>query len=214
MAGRHSIAAMYAPAHARMTDDAEIIAEVTRLRFAVLFSAAHGVPMATHMPMLWDGSDLIGHVAKANPHWRQWLGEGTKALAVFQGPHAYVSPSLYAAKAEHGRVVPTWNYVAVHVEGVAVAVPEAEPLRDILERLTDAMEARRALPWKVSDAPEPYIEAQLKGIVGVRLRVSGLSGTRKLSANRDEADRAGVIAGLGQGDAGAQAIAALMRERG
>lgn len=203
---------MYAPAHARAEDDAWMRAEVSRLRFAVLFSADEGGPMATHMPMIWDGADLVGHVAKANPHWRQWLGGGVPALAVFQGPQAYVSPSLYPSKAEHGRVVPTWNYVAVHAQGTAVAVPEAEPLRHIVSLLTDAMEAPRAAPWKVTDAPEPFVQGQLKGIVGIRLSGVVLSGARKLSANRDAADRAGVIEGLSAGDADAQAVAALMRD--
>lgn len=202
---------MYAPAHARTTDQAWMREAITRRPFAVLFSAAAGELMATHLPMVWDGAELVGHVARANPHWQQWLGAGAPVIVAFQGPDAYVSPSLYAAKAEHGRVVPTWNYVAVHVHGTAVAVPDPEPLRRIVTLLTEAMEAPRAQPWKVTDAPEPFIAAQLKGIVGLRVRVTALSGTRKLSANRDAADRAGVIAGLAQGGPDAQAIAALMR---
>lgn len=205
---------MYAPAHARSTDDAWMREEIARLRFAVLFSAGPGGPMATHLPLAWDGADLVGHVAKANPHWREWLAEGAPAIAVFQGPQAYVSPSHYAAKRQHGRVVPTWNYVAVHAHGTAIAVPEAAPLHRIVSLLTDLQEASQPSPWHVTDAPEPFVAGQLKGIVGVRLAVSQLSGTRKLSANRDAADRAGVIAGLAAGDSQAQEIARLMQADG
>jgi transcriptional regulator len=205
---------MYAPAHARHDDEAWMRAEIDRIRIAVLFTAGPSGPMATHLPLVWDGADaLVGHVARANPHWRDWLGDGAPALAVFSGPQAYVSPSLYAAKQAHGRVVPTWNYVAVHAHGLATAVPQAEPLHRIVSLLTDAQEQPRPAPWKVADAPAPFVQAQLKGIVGVRIAISALSGTRKLSANRDEADRAGVIAGLGAGDADAQDIARLMREK-
>jgi transcriptional regulator len=203
---------MYAPAHARTTDEPWMREEISRIRFAVLFTAGPSGPMATHLPLVWNGADLVGHVAKANPHWRDWLRAGAPAIAVFQGPQAYVSPSLYASKREHGRVVPTWNYVSVHAHGQAVAVPEPEPLHRIVSLLTDAQEAPRAAPWKVTDAPEPFVAGQLKGIVGVRIAVVSLSGTRKLSANRDEADRAGVIAGLAQGDEEAREVARLMRD--
>lgn len=151
-------------------------------------------------------------MAKANPHWREWLDAGAPAIAAFSGPQAYVSPSLYAAKRAHGRVVPTWNYVAVHVHGIATAVPEPEPLHRIVSLLTDVQEAPRAEPWKVTDAPDPFVSGQLKGIVGVRIAVASLSGTRKLSANRDEADRAGVIAGLGADGPEAQQVARLMAQ--
>lgn len=204
---------MYAPAHARATDTAWMREEVARLSFGVLFSAAGGAPMATHLPMIWDGEELVGHIARANPHWQHWVGEGSPAIAVFQGPNAYVSPGFYPSKAEHGRVLPTWNYVAVHVEGTAIAVSEPAALLRLVALQTDLMERDRPVPWKVSDAPDAFVEGQLKGIVGVRLRVHALSGTRKLSGNRSPADRAGVIAGLAAGDAGARAVAALMRER-
>ncbi|MCC7280950.1 MAG: FMN-binding negative transcriptional regulator [Acetobacteraceae bacterium] len=203
---------MYAPAHARTTDHAWMREEIARIRFAVLFSAGAGGPIATHLPLVWDGADLVGHVARANPHWKEWLGGGAPSIAVFQGPDAYVSPSLYAAKREHGRVVPTWNYVAVHAAGNAVAVPEPAPLLGIVSLLTDLQERGRAEPWKVGDAPDAFVAAQLKGIVGVRIAAPVLSGTRKLSANRDQADRAGVIAALAEGDDGAREIAHLMRE--
>ena len=203
---------MYAPPHARSTDEPWMREEIARLRFAVLFTSGASGPMATHLPLVWDGPDLVGHVARANPHWKDWLGEGAPAIAVFQGPEAYVSPSLYPSKQAHGRVVPTWNYVAVHAQGVATAVPEPGPLHRIVSLLTDVQETSRAEPWKVTDAPEPFVAAQLKGIVGVRIAVPVLSGSRKLSRNRDAADRAGVIAGLSAGDAEAREIARLMRE--
>lgn len=206
---------MYAPAHARAEDPAWLREEIARIRFAVLFSTGPDGPLATHLPLVFDGADaLVGHVARANPHWRHWLDAGAPAIAVFQGPQAYVSPSLYAAKQAHGRVVPTWNYVAVHAQGRATAVPEPEPLHRIVSLLTDAQETPRAQPWKVTDAPEPFVASQLKGIVGVRVAITSLSGSRKLSANRDAADRAGVIAGLEAGDAEAQEVARLMQQAG
>lgn len=128
------------------------------------------------------------------PQWREpAVGE---ALAIFAGPDAYVSPGWYATKAEHGRVVPTWNYAAVHAYGVAEFFEDAGRLRDVVAGLTTRHEAGRAAPWAVDDAPEPFVQAQLKGIVGVRLALSRVEGKRKFSQNRSAADRAGVVAGL------------------
>jgi transcriptional regulator len=180
------------------------------IRFAVLFTAGPAGPIATHLPLVWDGeATLLGHVARANPHWRD-LAQGAPAIAVFQGPQAYVSPALYASKREHGRVVPTWNYVAVHAEGTAFSEDDPAAKHRIVSLLTDTQEAPRADPWAVTDAPEPFVAAQLRGIVGIRIAVAALTGSWKLSANRSDADRAGVIDGLGAGDAMARDVAALM----
>jgi transcriptional regulator len=204
---------MYAPAHAATDDQAWMREEIARIRICVLFTAGPSGPMATHLPLVWDGeAALVGHVAKANPHWREWLGDGAPAIAAFSGPQAYVSPSLYASKRAHGRVVPTWNYVAVHAHGIATAMPDAEPLHRIVSLLTDAQETPRPEPWKVTDAPDPFVAGQLKGIVGVRIAITRLSGTRKLSANRDAADRAGVIAGLAEAGPEAREVARLMAD--
>jgi transcriptional regulator len=155
---------------------------------------------------------LYGHVAKANPQWRS-LAAGGPARAIFPGPEAYVSPSHYASKAEHGKVVPTWNYVAVHAIGPVEVIEDAARLHALVSRLTDHHEAPRADPWAVADAPEPFVAGQLKGIVGIMLRIETLIGKRKLSQNRSEADRAGVARGLATSDdaadrAVAQAMAA------
>ena len=170
-------------------------------RLAMLVSnGPDGVPDVTHLPLLLveEGSDafVIGHVARGNPHWRR-LAEAGRALAVFPGVEAYVSPNWYASKAEHGKVVPTWNYEAVHAEGPVEIVEDAERLHGFVSRLTEAHEAAQPRPWSVGDAPAPFVAGQLRGIVGVSLRVERLVGKRKLSQNRAPADRDGAIAGLG-----------------
>jgi len=187
-------------------------------RLALVVSAAPdgGAPEATHLPLVLVPEEgphgtLYGHVAKANPHWRGLAAAGV-ARAIFQGPEAYVSPSLYASKREHGRVVPTWNYVAVHAIGPVEVIEEAARLHALVSRLTDRHEAARAEPWAVTDAPEPFVVGQLKGTVGVALRIETLIGKRKLSQNRPEADREGVLAGLSaSADPADRAVAAAMR---
>lgn len=186
---------MYTPPAFRIEDGAEIAAWIRAARLAILVSTgADGQPMATHLPLLLseDGAVIEGHLARANPQWRGL----TRALAIFPGPEAYVSPSWYPSKAEHGRVVPTWNYVAVHAEGPVELVEEPGPLHALVDRLTRAHEARRPEPWAVSDAPEPFVASQLKGIVGIRLTIERVVGKKKMSQNRSAADQAGVAAGL------------------
>lgn len=210
---------MYNPPAFR-EDRPEILAEIIRAaRLALLVSAAAdgGVPEATHIPMTLvdDGphGTLVGHVAKANPQWRGLAAAGA-ARAIFTGPEAYVSPSLYASKQEHGRVVPTWNYVAVHAIGPVEIIEDAERLHAIVTSLTDRHEAPRAVPWAVTDAPDAFVTGQLKGIVGIVLRIETLIGKRKLSQNRAEADQEGVIAGLSASDEPAdRAVAEAMRGR-
>ncbi len=188
-------------------DNTETLHRIIReSRLALLVSADPdgGVPDATHLPLLLDAGagpngTLLGHVARANPHWRG-LRKAGRARAIFQGPEAYVSPSLYPGKREHGRVVPTWNYVAIHAIGTVEVHEDAEWLRAFVTRLTEAHEAARAEPWAVSDAPEEFVRAQMKGIVGLSLRIETLIGKRKLSQNRTAEDRAGVLAGLAQSD--------------
>lgn len=131
------------------------------------------------------------------------------------GPDAYVSPSWYAAKAEHGKVVPTWNYVAVHAYGAVAFFDDPQRLHDAVSRLTGRHEGGRPAPWKVGDAPDDYIAAQLKGIVGVEVTISRLEGKRKLSQNRTAADRQGVIAGLADSPAEPdRRVAELMKGAG
>jgi transcriptional regulator len=174
-------------------------------------------PEASHVPMLLDRADgargtLSGHLARANPQGRRFDPK-VPALAIFQGPDAYVSPSWYPTKAATGKVVPTWNYVAIHAYGGLETFEDAARLRRLVERLTDRHEAGRPAPWAVSDAPEDYIEAMLKGIVGFRLPIDRLEGKWKLSQNKNPADRAGVAAGLAaEGGADQTALVALMKQ--
>ncbi len=136
----------------------------------------------------------MGHVARANPHWSM-SAEG-EALVIFQGANAYVSPNLYPSKAEHGRVVPTWNYEAVHVYGQAVWRDDPAWLRWAVSSLTDRFEAGQAQPWSIHDAPDDHVERQLRGIVGIELKISRIEAKRKLSQNRSDADRNAVQVGL------------------
>lgn len=135
------------------------------------------------------------HLSLANQQWRD-LSTSPECLVVFQGPQAYVTPSWYVAKREHGKVVPTWNYIVVQARGSAEIVTDPTWLRGHVERLSDDNEARFEEPWLVSDAPEPFVASQLKGIVGVRFEVSSLEGKWKLNQNRSLADRQGAAAGL------------------
>ncbi|WP_307861525.1 FMN-binding negative transcriptional regulator [Nocardioides xinjiangensis] len=156
---------------------------------------ADGVPDATFLPVLWEDELLVGHLARANPHWRR-IVDGAPALAVVSGPDAYVSPSWYATKAEHGRVVPTWNYSVVHLRGRVAVHDDPEWVRGMVTRLTDRHEQPRAEPWAVTDAPADYVEKNLRPIVGVELVVESVEAKAKLSQNRSEEDRAGVARGL------------------
>ena len=156
---------------------------------------ADGYPVATLMPFVRDGDRLVLHMARANQHWKA-LGERTPALAIVAGPQAYVSPSWYAAKREHGRVVPTWNYSAVHLTGTVTVHHDPEWLRDLVTRLTALHEQGRPEPWAVTHAPEEYVDKQLRAIVGLELTVERVEAKAKLSQNRSDADRAGVVRGL------------------
>jgi transcriptional regulator len=187
---------MYIPSFNRIDDDGEIRRFVTAARSAE-FVTVHpdGVPVATLLPIMWEGDVVLAHMAKANPQWKS-IAPGSPALLISSGPQAYVSPSWYAAKAEHGRVVPTWNYSAVHLSGTVRVHEDREWLRDVVTRLTGVHEDVRSEPWHVSDAPERYIDGQLGGIVGLEIAVTRVEGKAKLSQNRSEADRRGVIKGL------------------
>lgn len=151
--------------------------------------------VATHLPLMLDSERLIGHIARANDHWKSFDSEA-ESLAIFIAREGYVSPSWYPSKAETGRVVPTWNYEAVHAYGRLEIIEDPSLLLPIVTSLTRRHEDDRAQPWQVSDAPTDYIASQLKGIVGVVLHISRLEGKRKLSQNRTNEDQLGVISGL------------------
>lgn len=171
--------------------------------FAALVTAGNEGMRASHVPLILDttaGSHvrLIGHVARANPQWRD-LVDAEEVLVIFQGPQAYISPGWYASKQEHGKVVPTWNYLAVHAYGKPRVFEDTASLREMLEVLTRQHEAGQPVPWKVSDAPAGYIEDAMRAIVGFELSLTRIEGTWKMSQNRSTADRAGTAAGLRKG---------------
>ncbi len=177
---------MYVPDHFR-EDRPDILHQAMRqIGFATLVTQNLD---ANHMPMLLDGNVLRGHVARANPVWKS--GEGT-VLAIFLGPHAYVSPNWYPSKAETGKAVPTWNYITVHARGRIQWRQEPDWLRAHVTALSQEHESGRPSPWQVSDAPANYVDGLLRAIVGFELTIESLEGKYKLSQNRDAADRAGV----------------------
>jgi len=190
---------MYTPPAFREDDPAVLRAIMQEAGLATLVTATPEGLLATPLPLILAADEgergvLYGHVARANPQWR--MPVAGDALVLFAGADAYVSPSWYAAKAEHGKVVPTWNYAAVHAYGPVEFFEDETRLRAVVTLLTDRHEAGRPDPWHVTDAPPAYVAAQLRGIVGVRLPIARIEGKRKMSQNRPEADRAGVAAGL------------------
>lgn len=155
---------------------------------------------ANHIPFFLDRTrgkfgTLIGHVARANSVWRQ-LDANSSSIVMFQGPQAYVTPGWYPGKAEHGKVVPTWDYAVAHAHGMARAIDDPVWLRDMLDRLTQAQEARQATPWRVGDAPRSYIEKLLRAIVGIEIPIDRLEGKLKASQDEDMQDRVGTVEGL------------------
>lgn len=169
-------------------------------RLATLISHGEQGLLATHLPVLvatdeGEFGTVYGHLARANPQWQD-LAQGAEALLVFPGADAYVSPGFYPSKADNPKVVPTWNYTAVHAWGPAAVIHEPASLLDIVSRLTDRHEQSRAAPWRVADAPADYLDSMLRAIVGIRLPITRLQGARKLSQNRSAQDIAGVRAGL------------------
>lgn len=205
---------MYVPPPNRMDDDAELRAFVADVGAAELVTTgADGYPRATLLPVLWEGDRVLAHLARANDHWEQ-VEDGAPALLVCRGAQAYVSPSWYASKAEHGRVVPTWNYSAVHLRGRVRVHHDPDWLLDVVTCLTRAHEGGRDGSWEVEDAPEAYVRGQLRGIVGVEVVVEHVDGKAKLSQNRSADDRAGVVRGLeAEASAEARVVAKQMRRR-
>lgn len=199
-------------------DRVEVLqALIARRPFACLVRTEGDGFDASHLPMLIDPEPaplgtLIGHLARGNSTAASLAGE-SPALAVFGGPQGYVSPSWYPSKRAHGRVVPTWNYVAVHAHGRLRRFDDPVRLRALVDRLTDAQERRFAEPWATTDAPAAFVDQMLNGIVGVELAVERLEGQWKLSQNRPAEDRAGVIAALAASDDPEErALAAMMEQ--
>ena len=202
---------MYIPHFNAMDDPADVRAFVEAIGSAeVVTVGADGTPLATLLPILWsaDTQTVIAHMARANPHWRE-IGDDSPCLAIVAGPQAYISPSWYAAKAEHGRVVPTWNYSAVHLIGTIRVHDDPDWVRDAVTRLTDHHEQPREQPWAVTDAPPTFVDKNLKAIVGLEIAVQRVEAKAKLSQNRSDNDRAGVVASL-RSEGGNPAVADAM----
>ena len=192
--------------------------EAHPLATLVTSSATDGL-LATHLPLVLDRAagpmgTLLGHVARANPHSRRPPGGAPHALVIFSGPDAYITPAWYATKHETGRVVPTWNYVAVHAYGTLELRDDRQFLRANVEALVRLHEGTRPTPWQVSDAPAEYIDQQLKAIMGIELRIDRLEGKWKMSQNRPAADIDGVIQGLRASEAERdRTVAEIVRQR-
>ncbi len=204
---------MYVPAHFAADDDA-VTELLSSRRAADLVTVTEDGLVATFLPFLYDAAagTLRGHLARNNDQWsRPAVGE---ALVIVHGPDAYISPNWYATKAEHGRVVPTWNYVTAHVYGRLIVHDDPEWLATLVRDLTDRHEATLATPWSVDDAPEKFVAGQLRAIVGVEIEISRIETKIKMSQNRPAADIDGVIGGLAERAPEASAAVAAATGRG
>jgi transcriptional regulator len=204
---------VYLPPAFAETRPAVLVAHIEQHDFGLLLSHGAAGLTASHIPFLVERRDeelyLLGHLARPNPQVED-LREGGEVLAIFSGPHAYISPSWYAG----GPSVPTWNYVDVHAYGAVRLIEDGDWLRGLLRRLSQRHEAGNPVPWRVEDLPEAYLEGMLRGIIGLDIAVTRLEGKYKLSQNRPSADRLRVIVALERGgDENSVAVAQLMRER-
>jgi len=211
---------MYQPKHFEETRPEFLQELIAAHPLATLVTMTDAGLEANHIPLVLDSGPgdgphgtLRGHVARANPVWRSARSD-VEALAVFQGPHAYVSPGWYPSKREHGKVVPTWNYAVVHAQGPLRFIDDAGWLHSFVSRLADMHEAGQATPWKLGDAPEDFTRQMLKAIVGLEIPVTRIAGKWKVSQNRPTTDREAVAAALAESaDSAHRAMAGLVRER-
>lgn len=207
---------MYVPPLHAETDVAVLHALIRAHPLGTWVTTGEDGLFANHVPFLLDPArgergTLIAHVARANPVWRTF-STTVPSLVVFQGAETYISPSWYPSKRAHGKVVPTWNYVVVHAHGVPRAIEDRAWLRTHLDALVSVHESRQAMPWKIADAPPDFIDGLLRVIVGIEIPISALVGKWKVSQNRPEPDKLGVIAGLAaRDDAASAAMAELVR---
>jgi transcriptional regulator len=218
---------VYQPAHRKfeVEDPAALLTELCAVVPATLVTHGASGFRASILPMLFDPDDgpngkLRGHLARGNPQWREIesaidadAGGAGEALAIFDGPDAYVSPAWYEEKRLTGKVVPTWNYITVQAHGTITTIHDPDWLIPHVGRLVARQEAGRPQPWAVTDAPDDYIRAQARAIVGLELRITRLEAKAKLSQNRSEADIAGSIEGLSAGTPTERALAEEMRRR-
>jgi len=207
---------MYVPAHFSLTDPAELHRILRAHPLGMLVTSVDGSLDANHLPFEFDPAVgplglLTGHVARANPLWRQCL-EGAPAMVVFRGVEGYISPNWYPSKHESHRQVPTWNYEVVHVHGRLRVRDDADVVRGVVARLTRRHEAQERKPWKMGDSAPEYIDGMLKAIVGIEIAVERFEGKSKLSQNREPRDRLGAVGALSE--RGAQGLAEQMRRAG
>ena len=207
---------MYVPKHFEETDEGILRQLILTHPLGALVTLTHHGLDANHIPFLVRAEPapfgtLHGHIARANPLWRDFYPD-VEALVIFQGPDTYISPTLYPSKGEHGKVVPTWNYVVVHAHGTMRIIDDPGWTRAHLEELVTAFETRRPVPWKVTDAPADYIEKMVGVVIGLEIPIQRLIGKWKVSQNRTARDRKGVIEGLEtEGTERTLAMAGLMR---
>lgn len=208
---------MYIPNHFKEENIGKLKEYIHRYSFGTLIISddrgieANHLPFCLHTPTGGSLGTLQCHIARKNSLWQR-IGNGAPVLAIFQGPNAYISPSWYPSKAETGRVVPTWNYLAVHAHGHARTIQDEQWLKQHLNNLTDHNETGREQPWSVDDAPADYTSGLMRAIVGIEITIETLSGKLKASQNQTETNRAGVKAGLsGESDGNAIAMSKLVR---
>jgi transcriptional regulator len=210
---------MYLPSHFQETRPEALQQLMQRHPLATLILQTPGELAADHVPLLLRGDAppqgrLVGHVARANPLWRKAGAEGIDCLVIFQGPQGYISPNGYATKQEHGKVVPTWNYDVVHVQGRLRAVDDALWLRGLLDELTATHEADQPRPWAPADAPADYLARILQAVVGIEIEILGLTGKAKLSQNQPAVNQQSLIQALqARGDAASSSMAQAIQAR-
>jgi transcriptional regulator len=209
---------MYIPKHFEETRLPVIHGLIEAHPFGSLITMGASGLIASHIPMVLERngtspSVLRGHLSRANSQWKEFNPE-MEALAIFSGPHHYITPTWYAEKAETGKVVPTWNYAVAHAYGRVNIHQASDWLLAHLDTLTNIHEGGNETPWKLADAPEEYVSVMMKGIVGFELEITRLEGKWKMSQNRPDADRQRVAEGLGElGTESSQAVKALIDER-
>ncbi len=206
---------MYIPKHFEQTSPDELRSIIRDYPFATLITISDSGLEANHIPFFLNqvnGKDVLqGHLSKGNPLWKNLKNE-SEVLVVFQGPHSYVSPSNYPTKQETGKVVPTWNYIAVHVKGTMKCIHDLSWCMEMINNLTKQHERKQNVPWAVSDAPEEFTKNMVSGIVGIEIDISAMSGKWKVSQNQPERNQLGVVAGLSIiPDTGSQKMADIMK---
>lgn len=206
---------MYVPKHFEESDRRVLQALIRSHPLGTWVTQSDGELLANHIPFHFDASrgehgTLVGHVARANPVW-QSFSSTVNSVIVFQGPESYITPSWYPSKQAHGKAVPTWNYAVVHAHGMPRAIEDPTWLLQHVSQLTAVHESDQALPWKVLDAPQEFIDRLLQAIVGIEIPITRLVGKWKVSQNRPEPDRLGVVAGLSaREDAASKEMASLV----